>query len=100
MHHNRDYHEALRDFEHGQVNPADLSSSEDDEGEGTDVTKSLYLRNFKQVKHDFLSGKTRMDVVPPRDGVQEENRVVAKVTEEAREPSFTLADMIKQELIK
>ena len=41
-----------------------------------------------------------MDVVPPREGGQEENRVVAKVTEEAREPSFTLADMIKQELIK
>lgn len=97
MHHNRDYREALRDFEHGLVNPADLSSSED---KGTDVTKSYYLRNFKQVKHDFLSGKTRMDVVPPREGGQEENRVVAKVTEEAREPSFTLSDMIKQELIK
>jgi hypothetical protein len=48
-----------------------------------------------------------MDVVPPRDGVlemnvqeQEENRVVVKVAEETREPRFTLADMIKQELIK
>jgi hypothetical protein len=40
MHHNRDYREAIRDFEHGQVNPADFSSSEDDEGEGTDLTKS------------------------------------------------------------
>jgi hypothetical protein len=48
-----------------------------------------------------------MDVVPPRDSVlemkiqeQEENHVVVKVAEETREPSFTLADMIKQELFK
>jgi hypothetical protein len=33
-------------------------------------------------------------------GGQEENRVVAKVAEEAREPSFTLSEIVKQELIK
>ena len=45
-----------------------------------------------------------MDVVPPRNVLQEmktqeqeDNRVVAKVVEEAREPSYTLANMIKQD---
>ena len=64
MHHNRDYREAIRDFEHGHTNPADLTSSEVDGCEGIDLAKSSFLRNFKQVRHDFLSGKTRMDMIP------------------------------------
>jgi len=53
----------MKDFEDTGKGSLTLEEDEGDH-DSTYITKSKYLRTFKEVKSDFLAGKTRMDVVP------------------------------------